>query len=193
MTTHGMSNSPEYLAWLNMRSRCNNPNDREYPRYGARGITVAPEWEHSFEKFYADMGDKPGPEFSLERIENNDGYRPGNCRWATDIEQARNRSNNRRVEHNGVMKTLAQLRDESNIDDRLIWQRLENGWTVDQAIQPPADQKRYIFQGESLTLDEWAARLNVSYITLYMRIEGRGWSLERALTQPFRKSPNKSF
>jgi hypothetical protein len=73
-----------------MRSRCNNPNDGDFKYYGARGIQVCARWD-SFWNFVEDAGDKPSAEYSLDRIDNDSDYRPGNVRWATPLEQAHNR------------------------------------------------------------------------------------------------------
>ena len=81
---------PLYGTWVKMRSRCNNPNDGDFKYYGARGIQVCDRWE-SFWNFAADVGSKPSPEHTLDRIDNDSDYRPGNVRWATPAEQAKNR------------------------------------------------------------------------------------------------------
>jgi|SRR5215469_3595576 len=83
--------SPENRAWTAMKQRCYNPKDERYRDYGGRGITVCDRWKHSFKNFLEDMGPKPAPNLSLDRIDNNGNYEPGNCRWATIYEQLSNR------------------------------------------------------------------------------------------------------
>lgn len=86
---HGLFGTPTHTSWSNMIQRCTNPNRWQYPYYGGRGVTVCERWM-TFENFYADMGDRPEG-LSLDRIDNNKGYEPGNCKWSTRSEQARNR------------------------------------------------------------------------------------------------------
>lgn len=92
---HGKSGSPEHHAWTAMKSRCNHKQHPEYHHYGGREITVCETWVESFENFFADMGEKPTPEHSLDRIDNNGNYQPDNCRWATNKEQQNNKRNNK--------------------------------------------------------------------------------------------------
>lgn len=88
-TRHGLSNTPTHVTWMSMNQRCNDPGAVQYPYYGGRGITVCDRWQ-SFENFLADMGERPEG-LTLDRIDGDGNYEPGNCRWATKSEQAKNR------------------------------------------------------------------------------------------------------
>ena len=94
-TTHGMSSTPEWNAWVNMRARCTDRTHPKYHRYGGRGISVCPEWVESFVNFFTDMGYRPSKEHSLDRINNNGNYNKSNCKWSTRKEQQQNMSTNR--------------------------------------------------------------------------------------------------
>lgn len=90
MSRHGLSQTPEYQVWRNMLRRCEDPTDPSYDDYGHRGITVCEQW-HDVAAFVADMGPRPSDKHSIDRIDNDRGYEPGNCRWATWSEQMRNK------------------------------------------------------------------------------------------------------
>ncbi len=93
MKKHGKSNSPEYIAWQNMIKRCYSPKEKSYSIYGGRGIGVYEDWRHSFASFYKHIGDRPTKKHSLDRIDNDKDYAPGNVRWANKTVQGFNRGN----------------------------------------------------------------------------------------------------
>ena len=97
----------EYNAWQSMKQRCLNPKNNSYQRYGARGIKVCGRWLHSFKNFLEDMGHKPGPEYSLDRKNNDGSYEPKNCRWATRKEQS---NNTRRQQSHRIKKMWGDSR-----------------------------------------------------------------------------------
>lgn len=137
-TTHGMSGTPEHNAWKAMKGRCDNPNNREYPYYGGRGIQVCARWRESFETFYADMGPRPSRKHSLDRIDNDGDYSPDNCRWATRIMQANNKSSNRILEFNGKRQTIAEWSRETGISEKNITGRLNRrGWSIERTLTTP--------------------------------------------------------
>lgn len=107
-TKHGKSTTPECYAWSQMRLRCTKTTHLQFKYYGARGIFVCQEWMDSFEVFLAHVGQRPGRGYSLDRIDNNKGYFPGNVRWATRIEQENNKRSNRIVEFRGKTMTATQ-------------------------------------------------------------------------------------
>jgi hypothetical protein len=94
--------SNEYMAWVSMRSRCSDVNHPSYEQWGGRGIRVCDRWQNSFENFLLDMGRKPSPKHSLDRIDNDKGYEPGNCRWGTRKQQQGNRRNSIWLEYKGI-------------------------------------------------------------------------------------------
>lgn len=133
--SHGMTESPEYKIWCNVKERCLNPNSKNYSDYGGRGISICPKWRHSFEAFYKDMGPRPSIHHSIERENNNAGYSPGNCKWATKTEQARNKRNNHIVEFNGEQMCIAALADKVGKPYSLIYKRITRfRWPVELAV-----------------------------------------------------------
>lgn len=131
--THGMTGTPTWATWDNMIQRCTNPNHKSYKGYGDRGIEVCPTWRNDFLTFYKDMGDRPAG-MTLERIDNDKGYEPGNVRWATPLEQANNRRNNISLTVGGITDTLANWSRKTGIGQKTIMYRIKNGWSDEQAL-----------------------------------------------------------
>lgn len=121
------SKLPEYMAWVLMKKRCYNKKFNRYHRYGGRGISVASEWLNDFDRFLSDMGPRPTPEHSLDRIDNDGNYEPSNCRWATDKDQNRNTSASRIIEFNGERKSLAEWAERYGLKQRTLLSRLDRG------------------------------------------------------------------
>ena len=122
-TTHGMSGTTTYLAWQRMISRCYCEKTTRYEEWGGRGIAVCERWMTSFENFLADMGKRP-PGLSLDRIDGNGNYEPGNCRWSTPTEQAWNRRSTRWITLCGNHLTLKEASARVGISDRIVHKRV---------------------------------------------------------------------
>jgi hypothetical protein len=138
--THGGSDTRLYTIWCGMIARCEKPTHDRYADYGGRGIAVCSDWRGSFEVFrnwaqangYSDQ-------LTIERRDNDAGYLPGNCRWATRAEQSRNRRTSALVQHQGSQMTIAELSERTRVSYSLLKQRIRRyGWPVDKAISTPS-------------------------------------------------------
>jgi hypothetical protein len=139
--THGQSLTPLYRRWWGVIQRTTNANVPAYRHYGGRGIGVCERWT-SFENFAADMGPTFSPELTLERIDVDGNYEPGNCRWATWTEQGRNRRNNRFLEFHGHTKPVSEWCELLGLKFSTVAQRLDRlGWPVERALTVGADQE----------------------------------------------------
>jgi hypothetical protein len=129
--------TPEYAAWAGMRQRCLNPNDSQYHYYGGRGIKVCERWA-SFEAFFADVGPRPSPKHSIDRINNNGDYEPGNVRWATVSQQQRNTRARKRVTFRGESLLIVEWAERLGLSQHLIYRRIWiAGWSVEDALTIP--------------------------------------------------------
>lgn len=147
--------TPTYRSWVRMIKRCSDPKNNRYYRYGARGIKVCDRWL-LFENFFADMGERP-PGKQIDRINNDGNYEPSNCRWATRIEQARNKSNNTVVQVGKTPLTLAEWSEKTGVERRTISYRVNSGWAAENLCHHPADL---------LSTGEMAKVLNVGRSTV---------------------------
>lgn len=128
-TTHGRGKKTdrEYKTWCEIKGRCYNENSTFYKNYGGRGIKMCDRWLNSFENFIADMGNRPSPKHSIDRIDVNGDYTPENCRWATMKEQCNNRRSNIRIEYQGKTQTLKQWCEELGLNYPNAYSMLRNG------------------------------------------------------------------
>lgn len=138
-TTHGNARrgkrTKAYRAWLSMRVRCRFPSQDSYPLYGGRGIKVCPEWESSFEAFLAHIGEPPSAAHTLDRIDNNRNYEPGNVRWADAGEQARNRRSTSAITFQGETLCLEAWAERVGIKAKTLRARIfDHGWSVERAL-----------------------------------------------------------
>lgn len=146
-TTHGLSKSPTYTVWANMKSRCYRANHPQYNDYGGRGITVCESWINSFENFLSDIGEKPFG-LSLDRIDNNKGYSKENCRWASLKVQNRNKRENNILTIGSESKCIAEWSEISNLSEDLIRQRVNLGWSAQDAISIPKMKRGHKYSQE---------------------------------------------
>lgn len=141
--THGKSKLPEYVIWKGMKTRCLNSKNKSFPRYGGRGITVCNEWLVSFPDFYKHLGPRPSPKHSLERIDNNAGYFPGNVKWSTVKEQSNNKCNNHRISLGGRTMTFAQWAMTTGINEQTLFARVTVlGWPIKKALSETVQHQR---------------------------------------------------
>lgn len=143
MTAERTRRARLYVAWNNMRQRCTNAARPDFQWYGGRGITVCPEWADSFPAFQAwAVENGYDDHLTLDRIDTNGPYSPGNCRWATRKDQANNRRTNRFLTLDGRTQSIKQWADELGIDNTTIWRRLHNGWPVERALTEPVHKEK---------------------------------------------------
>lgn len=132
---HGMSGTKIYKTWHNMRSRCNNSKATKYHLYGGKGIKVCKEWQESFELFYkwsVINGYQEG--LSIDRIDGNKDYSPGNCRWVDSVIQANNTSQNHYLTFKGETHNVTQWAKIIGVTPKCLSTRIERGWTIERAL-----------------------------------------------------------
>jgi len=132
--THGQSRSPEHKSWAKIKERCYNPKDIGFKDYGKRGIKMCARWRKSFAAFLKDVGLRPSPSHSIDRVDNDGNYTPNNCRWATYFQQANNRRGNHILHHAGKSQTIAQWERDLGFKTGTIGCRLFQGWSEERAL-----------------------------------------------------------
>jgi hypothetical protein len=189
---HGKTGTKVYRTWKGIKSRCLNTKSHAYKDYGGRGISIAPEWKDNFEAFYAEIGDPPSDNHSIDRIDNERGYEPGNVRWVASGIQNNNKRNNVFYEYKGKQYQLKDLSEMSGIPFSTLASRLITlGWGVAEAIETPVvDTKEdpvIEYEGKQYTIYNLAKERGVPYYRLRSRILA-GWSIGKALSEPAKET-----
>lgn len=136
--THHLSHTPEYRSWRMMNQRCYEPSLDAYPWYGGKGITVCDRWRNSFETFLSDMGVKPSPRHTIDRIDVTGHYEPSNCRWTDAKSQAINRTSTRWVSFGNSTRNMSEWAKLVGLSTAAIRYRLRHGWSLEDALFTPA-------------------------------------------------------
>ena len=189
---HGLSKKTSlYPIWCAMRNRCLNHRNRYYHNYGGRGIGICERWEKDFMNFYDDMGEPP-PGMSIDRIDNDRGYCPENCKWSTRTEQMRNTRLNRMVSAFGETLCIADWAKKAGVNVTTIRSRLQAGQVPEEALLPPRVQivnRVHVRKpsemivtsgGKSMTLKDWATETGIPVHCLIRRLDS-GWCVSEAL------------
>ena len=142
---HGLIHHPIYDTWRRMRQRCNTTSHASFNNYGGRGIKVCERW-NNFANFLSDMGEKPTPKHTLERIDNDLGYSPENCTWATWREQNNNTRFNKILSYNGKSLTITQWARRMGMKPNTLVYRIRLGWSVEDSINRPVG--KYVRKSE---------------------------------------------
>lgn len=131
---------PLYQTWRNIKCRCYVKSNKDYPNYGGRGIKVCERWK-DFTAFAVDMWPRPSKDHTIDRIDSNRDYDPGNCRWATRLEQNLNTSQNHYAEHNGIRRTMSEWAHSAGMSQGAFWGRIKNGWDFEKALTEPIKKR----------------------------------------------------
>lgn len=145
--SHGFSRkaykTPEYIVWLHIIARCENPNNPAWHNYGGRGISMYPPWRTSFPAFLAAVGNRPSPAHSIDRFPDNNGnYEPGNVRWATRKEQGNNRRGNRTITYQGETHTITEWAELKKTKAHILFRRYYANWSTERIFEEPIRGQR---------------------------------------------------
>lgn len=134
----GSRSHPLFNIWKAMVQRCENPNHTHYARYGGRGIAMCDRWRHDFTAFAEDVGERPSMSHTIDRIDGDKGYEPGNVRWALPVEQQRNRSDTHRIQWQGRTLSGKEAADLAGLEVATFYFRLKNGWPMEKIMTTPS-------------------------------------------------------
>jgi hypothetical protein len=175
---HGLSKHPMYHSWIAMIRRCHASSEPGYKNYGARGIKVCDRWRNSFVAFLADMGGRPSPKHTLDRINNDGNYEPGNCRWATVSEQMQNTRRTRLLEHKGERLSIHAWARKLGLTNQAMHERVKE-WPLERALSEPAKARLrppvlITFRGQRKNISEWARTFGIPKPTMQWRVRKLG-------------------
>ena len=194
ITKHGCAGTDLSNIYYGIIHRCHNPKSKDYPRYGGRGIEVCDEWRADIRSFVA-WGKSSGYEkgLSIDRIDNDGSYSPENCHWISLAAQNRNKSSNKLITYNGETRILEEWGEHLEVDADMICHRLLHGWTVERALtESLCNKKMYTTEdGRAHTIPQWESITGIPAATLRSRIKTRGWSLDRAVSEPIHNNGRK--
>lgn len=189
---HGKADHPLYMVWKSMMRRCYVSSAFNYHLYGGRGIRVCERW-HDVRNFCDDLEGLYSPELSIDRIDNDGDYMPGNVRFVGMKVQGSNRRNNHKLLVLGEDMTLTQASERFGVNITTIWRRLDQGWDEELAATAPAREYRMgtiTVHGEELTQADAARKYNIDSGTLCARLK-QGMSPEDAVSKPVAHKPHK--
>lgn len=175
---------PLYNTLRHMKSRCNNPNEQWYHLYGGKGIKVCDRWCDSFWNFLEDMGEKPSPQHSIDRIDSDGDYEPSNCKWSTPTEQSRNTSRNIMITYEGKTKCLTEWVEIFKKPIGVLRRRLDKGWLLKKAFTTEVPKHKRLLKHDGVTdsVMGWAKRTGISRRSIQRRLDVLGWPLKKTLT-----------
>ncbi len=174
---HGLTDTPEYRVWSNMKTRCYNPRSIGFKDYGARGIRVCDAWVRSFTAFLRDMGNRPTDQHSIERLDTNADYSPSNCVWATPRQQA----NNKRTTVRLGKDPIAEVARATGVKRRTLYYRVKRAKRGHDPLGPQLLTLAHA--GIEDTVAGWSKRTGIKASTITMRVKKYGWPVSRALTK----------
>lgn len=178
---HGLTGTQEFKIWTGMMTRCFNSSSKDYENYGGRGISVCKLWVDSFSAFLYDMGPRPSPSHSIDRVNNDGDYEAGNCRWVTQKEQSRNKRNNVVITIDGVSKILAEWASYYGVSAGTASLRYKQGKRGAEIFKSSVAHITY--NGLTDTIAGWSKRTGIKAVTISMRINKYKWPVDRALTE----------
>lgn len=179
----------EYITWVNIKQRCFNKNSPDYKNYGSRGIFVCDRWL-IFDNFLNDMGLAPSQKHTIERIDNNKGYEPENCTWATRETQSKNNRKNVYLTIKGETKWVGDWAKIFNTNSQEVLRRIKLGWPVLDALKTPIKKVRknltVQIQGIRKPITFWCKKYKIKHSTVWTRVS-RGQDFVSAITTPLKR------